>query len=71
MPFAKAISAKSHDFDKDGMETQTDYVKMMQIIKDAGYRGYIGIEYEGEILDAAASIKAIRDLLLKAGSMVG
>lgn len=70
MPFAKAISAKSHDFDKKGMETQTDYVKMLQIIKDAGYRGYIGIEYEGEILDAAAGIKATRDLLRKAGGMV-
>jgi len=70
MPYAKAISAKSHDFDKDGMETQTDYVKMLQIIKDASYRGYIGIEYEGEVLDANAGVKATRDLLIKAGAMV-
>ena len=70
MPFAKAISAKSHDFDTEGMETQTDYVKMLQIIKDAGYQGYIGIEYEGEVLDAATGIKATRDLLIKAGTMV-
>ena len=70
MPYAKAISAKSHDFDKEGMETQTDYVKMLQIVKDAGYRGYIGIEYEGEILEAATGIMATRDLLIKAGAMV-
>lgn len=70
MPFAKAISAKSHDFDKEGMEIQTDYVKMLQIIKDEGYKGYIGIEYEGEILDAETGIKATRDLLIKTGKML-
>ena len=70
MPYAKAISAKSHDFDSEGNETHTDYMKMLQIIKDAGYQGYIGIEYEGEVL-ADAGIKATRDLLIKAGAMVG
>ena len=47
MPFAKGVSAKSHDFDAEGNETQTDYLKMMKIVLDAGYRGYVGIEYEG------------------------
>jgi sugar phosphate isomerase/epimerase len=70
MPYAKAISAKSHDFDSEGNETHTDYVKMLQIVKDAGYRGYIGIEYEGEVLDADAGIKATRELLRMAGAMV-
>src|SRR5262245_13293779 len=46
MPFAKGVSAKSHDFDDKGEETHTDYLKMMKIVLDAGYRGYIGIEYE-------------------------
>lgn len=48
MPFAKAVSAKSHEFDASGNETHTDYRRMMQIVVDAGYRGYVGIEYEGQ-----------------------
>ena len=47
MPFAKAVSAKSHDFDEEGNEKRTDYVKMMQIVVGAGYHGYVGIEWEG------------------------
>ena len=47
MPFAKAVSAKSHEFDSNGNEVRTDYKKMMDIVLDAGYNGYIGIEYEG------------------------
>ena len=50
MPFAKAVSAKSHDFDDNGNEIHTDYHKMMKIVIDAGYRGYVGIEYEGCLL---------------------
>lgn len=66
MPFAKAVSAKSHDFDEEGNETHTDYVKMMQIVKDAGYRGFVGIEYEGSKLDEFAGIKATKELLERA-----
>jgi len=47
MPFAKAVSAKSHEFDSNGNEVRTDYRKMMKIVLDAGYNGYVGIEYEG------------------------
>lgn len=70
MPYAKAISAKSHDFDSKGNEVHTDYVKMLKIIKDAGYRGFVGIEYEGEVLDAKSGIKATKDLLIKAGKIL-
>ncbi|MCA9266580.1 MAG: sugar phosphate isomerase/epimerase, partial [Planctomycetales bacterium] len=35
MPHAKAVSAKSHDFDRQGNETHTDYRKMMKIVLDA------------------------------------
>ena len=45
MPFAKGVSAKSHDFDEAGNETKTDYVKAIKLVLDAGYRGYIGVEY--------------------------
>jgi sugar phosphate isomerase/epimerase len=48
MPFAKAVSAKSHEFDSNGDEVRTDYKKMMKIVLDAGYSGYVGIEYEGD-----------------------
>ena len=47
MPFAKAVSAKSHEFDADGNETGTDYRRMMKVVLDSGYRGWVGVEYEG------------------------
>ncbi len=47
MPYAKAVSAKSHEFDELGNETKTDYLKMLKIVTDAGYTGWIGVEYEG------------------------
>jgi sugar phosphate isomerase/epimerase len=65
MPFAKGVSAKSHDFDAEGNETRTDYKKMMKIVIDAGYRGYVGIEYEGSKLPEADGIRATKKLLEK------
>lgn len=67
MPYAKAVSAKAHEFDQDGNEIRTDYVKMMQIVKDHGYTGYVGIEYEGSGLTEEQGIIATRDLLRKVG----
>jgi L-ribulose-5-phosphate 3-epimerase len=63
MPFARAVSAKSYDFDADGSETTIDYTRMLRIVLDAGYRGHIGIEYEGRRLPEAEGIRATRDLL--------
>ena len=65
MPYAKAVSAKSHDFDSQGNEINTDYYKMMNIVLNAGYSGYVGIEYEGSKLDEMAGIQATKDLLGK------
>lgn len=65
MPFAKAVSAKSNDFDKDGNEIHTDYRKMMKIVVEAGYKGHVGIEYEGEKHSEADGVRLTRDLLLK------
>ncbi|MFK2819491.1 sugar phosphate isomerase/epimerase family protein [Flavobacteriaceae sp. LMIT009] len=70
MTVAKAVSAKAHDFDADGNETEKDYVRMLQIVKDAGYTGYIGVEYEGEKLGEAEGIIATRDLLINAAKKV-
>ncbi len=68
MSAAMAVSAKSYDFDEAGNETTIDYVKMLQIVKDAKYTGFIGVEYEGERLNERDGIKATRDLLLKSAS---
>ena len=65
MPFAKAVSAKSYDFDEAGNETTIDYKKMLQIVKDAGYKGFIGVEYEGSRLSEEEGTVATKKLLLK------
>ncbi|MEX0289563.1 MAG: sugar phosphate isomerase/epimerase family protein [Flavobacteriaceae bacterium] len=66
MPHAKAVSAKSHNFDEDGNEREIDYVKMLQIVKDAGYKGHIGVEYEGGEIGEEEGIIATKELLLNA-----
>lgn len=64
MPFAKAVSAKSYDFDAEGNDTKTDYFKIMEIVvKKHGYHGYCGIEYEGGNLSEDDGIKATKKLL--------
>jgi sugar phosphate isomerase/epimerase len=65
MPFAKGVSAKTHDFDESGNETQIDYVKMMKIISDSGFKGYIDVEYEGSKLSEDEGIKATISLVRK------
>ena len=63
--YAKALSAKSMDFDSTGNETTIDYARMIDIAKKAGYSGYIGVEYEGERLGEEAGVIATRDLIKK------
>ncbi|MBQ0734229.1 sugar phosphate isomerase/epimerase family protein [Aquimarina celericrescens] len=70
MPYAKAVSAKSYDFDAEGNETTIDYRKMLEIIKKSGYHGFIGVEYEGKQLNEIEGIKATRDLLLNAAKQL-
>jgi sugar phosphate isomerase/epimerase len=48
MPFARGVSAKSYAFDAEGREARTDYFRMMKVVLDAGFRGYVGVEYEGD-----------------------
>tara|TARA_Y100001933_G_scaffold197414_1_gene198086 strand:+ start:979 stop:1866 length:888 start_codon:yes stop_codon:yes gene_type:complete len=67
MPFAKAVSAKSNDFDEEGNETSTDFERMLKIVLDTGYRGWIGVEYEGGNLSEADGIVRTRELLMKHG----
>jgi sugar phosphate isomerase/epimerase len=63
MPFAKAVSAKSHDFDEKGNESAKDYHRLMKTVTDAGYRSWVGIEYEGDRLSEPEGIMATKRLL--------
>jgi L-ribulose-5-phosphate 3-epimerase len=63
MPFAKGVSAKSHEFDDAGNETKTDYRRMLPIVLSYGYRGWIGVEYEGGKHSEVDGIKLTKKLL--------
>jgi len=63
MPYAKGVSAKSHKFDSEGNEVFTDYFKMIKIVLDAGYHGYIGIEWEGSDPDEVEGVRLTQRLL--------
>jgi sugar phosphate isomerase/epimerase len=71
MPFAKGVSAKTHEFNDKGEETETDYYKMLKIVKDANFKGYIGIEYEGKTLSEEEGIRKTKALLEKVGATMG
>lgn len=65
MPFAKGVSAKSHEFDEEGNEIHSDFLRMMKIVKASGFKGNVGIEYEGPELSEEDGIKATKALLEK------
>ena len=70
LPRAFGLSAKSYEFDSNGDETTLNYYKLLSIAKDAGYTGYIGVEYEGEKLSEIDGIIATKKLLEKAASKI-
>lgn len=70
MPLAKGVSAKSHNFDAEGNEVEKDFYKLLRIVKDSGFRGFIGIEYEGSELSKDEGVIATKNLLIKAGKAV-
>lgn len=70
MPFAKGVSAKTYDFDEKGNCIETDYAKILKIVKDSGFRGIAGIEYEGSKLSEYDGIKATKALLERIGPTV-
>ncbi len=71
MPYAKGVSAKSNVFNEEGMEANMDYSRLLQIVKDAGYKGYIGIEFEGNEVPEDEGVIKTRDLLMKVGQQMG
>ena len=67
---AKGASAKSYEFDQNGNETTIDYVKMLQIVKNSGFNGIIGVEYEGNKLNEKDGIIATKNLLINASKQL-
>jgi sugar phosphate isomerase/epimerase len=70
MTFAKGVSAKTNDFDANGNEAKMDYARLLKIVKDTGFRGIVGIEYEGNNLSEYEGIKATKKLLERVGPTV-
>lgn len=65
LPFAKAVSAKSYNFNEKGEDTKIDYYRMMKIVKESDYNGYIGIEYEGMEKSEHEGILITKELMKK------
>lgn len=65
MPYAKGVSAKTNEFDADGNEANMDYLRIMKIVKESGFKGNVGIEYEGQGLSEDEGIKATKALIEK------
>ncbi|MDC0515035.1 sugar phosphate isomerase/epimerase [Flavobacteriaceae bacterium] len=65
---AFGVSAKSYDFDEEGNETTLDYNRLIKIVKDAGYKGFVGVEYEGSRLSEEEGIIATKTLFEKIGA---
>lgn len=70
LPYAKGVSAKAHDFNEAGDEIHTDYTRMLKMIKATGFKGIIGIEYEGSKLEEADGIRKTLELLKKVGAAI-
>ncbi len=63
MPYAHGVSAKSYHFNEQGAETKLDYPRILKIVTDAGYKGHVGVEYEGERMPEPEGIRATKKLL--------
>jgi len=66
LPYAKAVSAKSYNFNAKGEDTKIDYYRMMKIVKESDFKGYIGIEYEGMEKSEHEGIMITKNLMKKA-----
>lgn len=67
MPYAKGVSAKTFGFGADGEENTLGFRRHMQIVKDSGFKGFIGIEWEGREPDEDTGVRLTRDLLVRLG----
>ncbi len=71
MPYAKGVSGKSHNFDAQGNESDMDFYRLMKIVKDSGFTGFVDVEYEGDKLSEKDGVIATRDLLQKVFDKLG
>ena len=65
LPFAKGVSAKTYDFDSNGEQPKMDYKRLIGIVKDSGFKGYIGVEFEGNTQPEEEGIRKTKLLLEK------
>jgi len=65
LPFAKGVSAKSYAFNEAGDETSIDFGRLLKLVKDSDFDGYVGIEFEGEQMGEPEGIRATKALLEK------
>ena len=70
LPFAKGVSAKSYDFDEQGNEVGIDFKRILSLVKESGYSGYIGIEYEGAKMSEEDGVRATKRLLQSLGGQL-
>lgn len=70
LPYARAVSAKSYNFNDQGEDRKIDYYRMMKIVKESDYKGYIGIEYEGVEKSEHEGIILTKALMKKAWNKV-
>ena len=67
MPYAKGVSAKTFGFGVDGEENTMDFRRLMRIVQDSGFTGFVGAEWEGNAIDEDTGVALTRDLLVKLG----
>ena len=65
MPYAQGVSAKSYAFDANGEETSMDFSKILGLVKDSGFSGFIGVEFEGQVEDPLPGMLATKTLIEK------
>jgi sugar phosphate isomerase/epimerase len=65
LPFAKGVSAKTYDFDSNGEQPKMDYKRLLDIVKASGFKGYIGVEFEGNTQPEEEGIRKTKALLEK------
>ena len=65
LPFAKGVSAKTYDFDVNGEQPKIDYKRLINLVKASGFKGFIGIEFEGETQPEEEGIRKTKALLQK------
>ncbi len=65
LPYAKGVSAKTYDFDATGEQPMLDYKKLLGIVRESGYKGYIGIEFEGINQPEDEGVRSTQKLLKK------